>query len=100
MKKKIWKKWGFYLKTGLTGLKVSLVFLVIIVILMTSSVFSKTDSSEIISVFFKIPSGYDYLAIFGLSLLFIVVPFVTAIEIKKIIKNFLSGNPERNLWKF
>lgn len=82
-KKAILKKLDSDLESGLIGLKISLFSLIVIVFLMIIFISFKATFSEMTSYFLKMPKGDDYLAIFGLSILFIVIPFAMAIKLKK-----------------
>lgn len=79
----VFKKVDSYSKLGLVGLRISLFFLIFILGAMIIFISFNSNFSEIIPFLLKMPEGSDYIAIFGLSILFIAVPFLTAIKIKK-----------------
>ncbi len=82
-KKEILKRLDSDLESGLVGLKISFFSLIIIIFLMIIFIFPGATFSEMISYLLKMPKGDDYLGIFGLSILFIVLPFTMAVKLKK-----------------
>ena len=82
-KRDTWKKLESDLEYGSEGLKISLLSLIIIIFLMMIFISFQMTLSEMIFHLLRMPEGNDYIALFGLSILFIVVPFAMAIKLKK-----------------